>query len=287
MRRAGRPRIWHARRNNEMIVGVVAQGARLAVAAGVHVGRPAPSYLGHPLADRAHGCRDCDQRRGGRLSAATGDGHPPRGGYARSMRRRPTARRNSPPPACRAATASAASGASGTQKGTDVFVRRCAGCCRAFRMLRGGDRRDGPRSAAVSGRLQARLRRRDLADRIRFLGELPIDEVPRWYRRDQPLCLHLPQRGVRADAAGGHGGRKCGRGCAGRGCRRPSSRMARPGCWCRRAMPDALTAALERLMRDPEAGGGDGAAGARAGGGGFQPGGRSHAIVAVYRGLLG
>jgi mannosyltransferase len=70
------------------------------------------------------------------------------------------------------------------QKGTDVFVEAM---CRLLPKYRDF-------TAVVIGavaieqgpfveRLKKRIQAAGLADRIRFLGELPIEEVPRWYQR--------------------------------------------------------------------------------------------------------
>ena len=71
VRQPRKPVIWHARRNNEMMVGLVAESARLAAQADLHLGRPAPSHLDHALADFANGCGDRRERSGGVLSEAS------------------------------------------------------------------------------------------------------------------------------------------------------------------------------------------------------------------------
>ena len=52
--RSRAPLIWHARRNNEMIVGVLLR-SRLAAEAGVHLGGAAAPQLDHALADQEDG----------------------------------------------------------------------------------------------------------------------------------------------------------------------------------------------------------------------------------------
>ncbi len=178
----GRPmRIWHARRNVEMIAGVLLRmlGARIALiftSAGqrrhtwitrfliarmdavIAASEAAASYLDRPATVIHHGV-DPDFY------------HPPQ-----------------EPAAAFAATglpgryAVGAFGRVRPQKGTDVFV---AAMCRLLP-------RHPDFTAVVIGRadsqsfvdqLQARVAEAGLAGRIRFLGELPIAEVPPWYRR--------------------------------------------------------------------------------------------------------
>ena len=49
------PLIWHARRNNEMIIGVLLRALRLAAKTGVHLGGAASPQLDHALADPPDG----------------------------------------------------------------------------------------------------------------------------------------------------------------------------------------------------------------------------------------
>ena len=71
----GKVRIWHARRNVEMIAGLVSQPARLRLCADLQFGLPAPENLAHQLSDRPDGRPDRDQRGGGAISQAPSDRH--------------------------------------------------------------------------------------------------------------------------------------------------------------------------------------------------------------------
>ncbi len=68
------------------------------------------------------------------------------------------------------------------QKGTDVFIEAVCELLPkypAFSAVIVGAVDD----ASFEAGLKARVAQAGLADRVRFLGELPIDEVPLWYRR--------------------------------------------------------------------------------------------------------
>src|SRR5258708_3654971 len=70
------------------------------------------------------------------------------------------------------------------QKGTDIFVE--AMCALLPRYPDFTAIVIGPVTAEQRGfarMLEARVEAAGLADRVRFLGELPIEEVPRWYQR--------------------------------------------------------------------------------------------------------
>jgi mannosyltransferase len=180
-----RPRrvIWHARRNVEMIVGVILKGFGFPFAlvftsaaqrhhtwitrfligrmdAVIATTEAAASYLKrkstviHHGVDTALYCPPADRR-----GAFAATGLPGRYGIGAFGRVRP-------------------------QKGTDVFV---AAMCRLL-----------PKypdfTAIVIGRvtvehraffetLRAAVAQAGLAERVRFLGELSIEEVPRWYQR--------------------------------------------------------------------------------------------------------
>ncbi len=176
-------RIWHARRNVEMIVGLVLKrlGWRLALVftsaaqrhhtwitrwliarmdAVIATTEAAASYLRRSAVVIHHGvdtnlyCPPADRR-----AAFAVSGFPGRYGVGAFGRVRP-------------------------QKGTDVFV---AAMCRLLP-------RHPDFTAVVIGRvtaehqgfvaeLQRMVQEAGLVDRVRFLGELPIEEVPRWYGR--------------------------------------------------------------------------------------------------------
>ena len=113
--------------------------------------------------------RDChpSRRRSRTLPAA-------RGPAGRLLRR----------PACRASTASGRSAGCAGRRAATCSSRRCAGFCR--------NTRTSPPSSSVTSRsttwplvekLKQRIAAAGLGERIRFLGELPIEEVPLWYQR--------------------------------------------------------------------------------------------------------
>ena len=247
---AGRPRIWHARRNNEMIMGL-----RL-------------KALGWPLtlvftsaAQRRHSwiTRSLVARMDGVIATSAA---------AASYLQRPAEVIHHGvdtdlyrPPADRAA-AFAASGLPGKyaigcfgrvrdQKGTDVFVDAM---CRLLPRY--------PDFAAViigavtvdqkpfERALRARIDAEGLSERIRILGELPIDEVPLWYQRILIYAFTSRVEGfgltlLEAMAAGN----------ALVATRAGAAEQAviegKTGLLVPPGDVDALTAALEPLMRDP------------------------------------
>ena len=177
------PRIWHARRNIEMIAGVVLRAfgwpLRLVfTSAGQRrhtwttrflIGRmdaviaasaAAASYLDRAATIIHHGVDPAlyhpPEDRGAAFAAA---GLPGRYGIGAFGRVRP-------------------------QKGTDVFVEAM---CRLlpkyphFTAIVVG--RVTAENRGFAERLRARVAEAGLSDRVRFLGELPIEEVPPWYRR--------------------------------------------------------------------------------------------------------
>src|SRR5262245_3035165 len=145
------------------------------------------------------------------------------------------------------------------QKGTDVFV---AAMCRLL-----------PRypdfTAVVIGRitiehqafadkLMADIAAAGLSDRVRFLGELPIEEVPRWYRRVSIYAFTSREEGfgltlLEAMASG------AALVAARAGAAATVVRDADTGILVPPGDVDALVAALEPLMRDPERAGAMGA----------------------------
>ena len=243
-------RIWHARRNVEMIVGVILR------ALGFHLGlvftsaaqrhhtwitrfliarqdaviattEAAAAYLKRSATIIHHGvdtelyCLPADRHK---AFAATGLP----GQYAIGVfgRVRP-------------------------QKGTDVFV---AAMCRLL-----------PRypdfTAVVIGRitvehrafadgLQAEIAAAALTDRVRFLGELPIEEVPRWYQRVSIYVFASREEGfgltlLEAMASG------AALVAARSGAAATVVRDGDTGVLVPPGDVDALVAALEPLMREP------------------------------------
>ncbi|MEX0752356.1 MAG: glycosyltransferase family 4 protein [Xanthobacteraceae bacterium] len=181
--RGGRARIWHARRNNEMMAGLLLRllGWPLALvftsAAQRHhtwvtrflIGRmdaviaasdAAASFLRKEAAVIYHGV-DTELYRppSDRAAAFASAGLPGKFAIGCFGRVRP-------------------------QKGTDVFVEAM---CRLLpqypdfsAVIIGAVTAD---QQAFARGLQKKVKAAGLADRVRFLGELPIGEVPRWYRR--------------------------------------------------------------------------------------------------------
>ena len=180
-RQRAKPRIWHARRNNEMLLGLALRGfgwpLRLVFTS---AGQRHHSWITRFLINRMDGVIA--------TNAASA-----------SYLRRPAIVVHHGvdtdvycPPADRAA-AFAAAGLPGryaigcfgrvrAQKGTDLFVTAMCALLPKY-----------PDFTAVvigpiddrgfAGRLQAQVTAAGLADRVRFLGELPIAELPRWYQR--------------------------------------------------------------------------------------------------------
>ena len=155
------PLIWHARRNNEMIVGVLLRA------------------LGWPLklvftsaAQRHHTwiTRWLIRRMDAIIATieisasflkreATVIMH---GVDTDAMRRRPIARPRSRKPDCRAATRSAASAGCARKRAPTFSWMRCAGCCRAIPI--------SPRSSSARSRRSSTLSPNDLKKRIEAAG---------------------------------------------------------------------------------------------------------------------
>jgi mannosyltransferase len=176
-------RIWHARRNNEMMIGLLLKRlgwplrlvftsagqrhhtwiTRFLIArmdAIIATSEFAASYLRRPATVVLHGvdpevyCPPAD-----RAATFAATGLPGRYGIGCFGRVRP-------------------------QKGTDVFV---AAMCRLLpkypdftAVVIGAVTAD---QRAFADRLTQRARAAGIAERLHFLGELPIEEVPRWYQR--------------------------------------------------------------------------------------------------------
>ena len=183
LRRSRQPVIWHARRNNEMMAGLLLKwlGWPLALvftsAAQRHhtwvtrfliarmdgviaANEAAASYLALPATVIAHGI-DIERFAPApdREAAYAATGLP--GQYAIGCFGRVRA-----------------------QKGTDIFVEAM---CRLLPQYRDFTAIViGPvtlEQRAFAAALKQRVRAAGLSERVRFLGELPVDEVPRWYQR--------------------------------------------------------------------------------------------------------
>lgn len=181
--RTGARRIWHARRNNEMLAGLLLR------------------WLGWPFALVFTSAGQRRQTWLTRCLIARMDAVIATSAVSASFVRRPStvihhgvdagAYR---PPADRAA-AFASTGMPGryaigcfgrvrSQKGTDVFV---AAMCRLLPLhpdwcavIVGPIT---PDQQAFADELQQQIEAAGLRDRVRLLGELPIDQVPPWYQR--------------------------------------------------------------------------------------------------------
>jgi mannosyltransferase len=245
-------RIWHARRNIEMIAGVVlkALGWPLGLvftSAGQRrhtwitrflIGRmdaviaasaEAASYLDRAATIIHHGVDPAlyhpPEDRDAAFAAA---GLPGRYGIGAFGRVRP-------------------------QKGTDVFVEAM---CRLlpkypdFTAIVIG--RVTAENLGFAERLKARVADAGLADRVRFLGELPIDEVPPWYRRVTIYAFTSRNEGfgltiLEAMASG------AALVAARAGAAETVVADGDTGVLVPPGDVDALVAALEPLMRDPAA----------------------------------
>jgi len=176
-----KPRIWHARRNNEMLIGLALRG------------------LGWPFRLVFTSAAQRHHTWISRFLISRMDGVIATNAASASYLKRPATvvhhgvdtQLYCPPPDRTAAFAAAglpgryAIGCFGrvrAQKGTDLFVE--AMCVLLPRY---------PDYTAVivgaidsrgfADALQERVRAAGLAERVRFLGELPIAELPRWYQR--------------------------------------------------------------------------------------------------------
>ena len=176
-----KPRIWHARRNNEMLIGLALRG------------------LGWPFRLIFTSAAQRHHTWISRFLISRMDGVIATNAASASYLKRPATvvhhgvdtQLYCPPPDRAAAFAAAglpgrhAIGCFGrvrAQKGTDLFVEAmCA-------LLPRYPDYTAVIVGAIDGRgfadaLQERVRAAGLAERVRFLGELPIAELPRWYQR--------------------------------------------------------------------------------------------------------
>ena len=244
-----RPRIWHARRNNEMLAGLLLKAfgwpfklvftsaaqrrhswiTRSLIArmdAVIATSEASAAYLQRPASVVLHGVDPQVYRPPvDRAAAFAATGLPGKYGIGCFGRVR-------------------------AQKGTDVFV---AAMCALLPKY--------PDFSAViigpvdhrgfAGRLVTGVTAAGLADRVRFLGELPIEEVPRWYQRISIYAFTSRNEGfgltlLEAMAAGAAlvAARAGG-----------AERVVTEGETGFLVPPgdvDALVAALEPLMRDPQ-----------------------------------
>lgn len=279
------PAIWHARRNNEMIVGLVLRA------------------LGWPLlllftsaAQRRHSW--LTKWLIARMDAVIATG-PASASFldreARIITHGVDAERFSPPPDRAAAFAEAglpgnyAIGCFGrvrAQKGTDVFVAA---------MLRLLPRHPDftaiiigavtPDQTAFAGRLKAQVAEAGLEDRVRFLGELPIDEVPRWYQRLTIYAFTSRNEGfgltlIEAMASG------AALVAARAGAAELAVEEGRTGILVPPGDVEALVAALEPLMKDPRLAEAMGARGREKVVAEFSLAAEAERIAEVYRGML-
>jgi mannosyltransferase len=246
--RGSRVAIWHARRNIEMIAGVALKALGLPIAlvftsaaqrrhtwitrwliarmdAVIAPSEAAAAYLSRPARVVAHGV-DTDRYKppDDRHAAFAESGLPGRYAIGAFGRVRP-------------------------QKGTDVFVEAM---CRLlprypdFTAVVVG-RTDDETFAA---RLRARVAAAGLAGRVRFLGELPIGEVPRWFGRLTLYAFTSRNEGfgltlLEAMASG------VGLVAARAGAAEKVVTDGETGIMVPPGDADALAAALEPLMREP------------------------------------
>ena len=176
-----RPRIWHARRNNEMLVGLllkflgwpfrliftsaaqrrhswITRSLIARMDAVIATSEASAAYLQRPASVVLHGvdpkiyCPPAD--RAVAFAAARLPGKYAIGCFGRVR----------------------------TQKGTDVFVEAMCALLPKFpdftAIIIGPIDQRG-----FAAGLQARVAYAGLSERMRFFGELPIEEVPRWYQR--------------------------------------------------------------------------------------------------------
>jgi mannosyltransferase len=244
-----KPRIWHARRNNEMLVGLALRGLgwpfRLIFTSAaqrhhtwisrflisrmdgvIATNAASASYLKRPATVVHHGvdtqlyCPPPD-----RAAAFAATGLPGRYAIGCFGRVRP-------------------------QKGTDLFVEAmCA-------LLPKYPEYTAVIVGAVDGRgfadaLEARVRAAGLAERVRFLGELPMAELPRWYQRISIYAFTSRNEGfgltlIEAMAAG------AALVAARAGAAETVVVDGETGVLVPTGDAAALAAALEPLMRDPE-----------------------------------
>jgi len=282
-RPAGRPVIWHARRNNEMIAGVLLKA------------------LGWPLRLVFTSAGQRHHTWTTRWLIARMDGVIAASEAAASFLQRPATvilhgidTERYRPPADRAA-AFAQSGLPGryaigcfgrvrAQKGTDLFVAamlRLLPLYPDFSAVVVGAADD---TAFLAG-LKAQAREAGLAGRIRFTGELPIDDVPVWFQRILIYAFTSRVEGfgltLLEAMASGNALVAARAGAA--------DKVVEPGVTgylVPTGDTEALVAALEPLLRDPVRAAATGEAAREAVVARFSVNAEAERIVAVYRGLL-
>ncbi len=178
-------RIWHARRNVEMLGRAFPQPFRLPVRADLQFGLPAPDTPGSPtfLIARMDAVIATSEMAAQYLSSP-GDRDPSRH-RRRSLfpARRPARGLRRDQPAGKYGIGTIRPGPA-TEGNRSVRRGDVPAPAAISRFLGGRDRAYDRRQPAVPGGLEAAGRRRRAStERIRFLGELPIEEVPRWYQR--------------------------------------------------------------------------------------------------------
>src|SRR5262245_56989988 len=177
----GTPRIWHARRNNEMIVGLALRGLgwpwKLIFTS---AGQRHHSWITKFLIARMDAIIAASNASASYLKRS-----------ATVVHHGVDTQVYAPPPDRAAAFAAAglpgkyAIGCFGrvrAQKGTDLFVEAMCTLLPKypdFTAIIIGPIDD----RAFADKLEARVREAGLAERVRFLGELPIADLPRWYQR--------------------------------------------------------------------------------------------------------
>ena len=242
------PRIWHARRNNEMLVGLALRGlgwplrlvftsaaqrqhswiTRFLIArmdAVIATSAASASYLKRAATVVHHGVdTDVYCPPGDRAAAFAAAGLP--GRYAIGCFGRVRA-----------------------QKGTDLFVEAmCALLPKYpdFTAVVIGPVDD----RAFASKLEARVQAAGLSDRVRLLGELPIAELPRWYQRISIYAFTSRNEGfgltlIEAMAAG------VALVAARAGAAETVVHEGESGVLVPAGDAGALTAAIEPLMREP------------------------------------
>jgi mannosyltransferase len=245
-----RPRIWHARRNNEMIAGwlLKALGWRLTLVF-TSAAQRHHTWVSRWLMARMDGVIATSQAAASYLKRPAQIIHH---GVDTGIYR---------PPADRAALFAAtrlpgkyAIGCFGRvreQKGTDLFVEAM---CRLLprypdfsAVIIGAVT---PEQQVFARRLRARVEAAGLIERLRFLGELPIADVPLWYQRILIYAFTSRSEGfgltlLEAMAAGNA------LVAARAGAATQVVIDGRTGILVPAGDIEALVAALERLMRDP------------------------------------
>jgi mannosyltransferase len=244
-------RLWHARRNNEMIVGLLlkALGWRLALVF-TSAAQRHHSWVSRFLIARMDGVIATSQAAASYLLRTAQVIHH---GVDTELYRPPDDR----------AAAFAATGLPGkygigcfgrlrAQKGTDVFVEAM---CRLLpkypdftAVIVGAVT---PDQQPFLGGLRARVEAAGLAERVWFLGELPIEEVPRWFQRITIYAFTSRNEGfgltlLEAMASGNA------LVAARAGAADQVVADGHTGILVPPGNVEALTAALEPLMRDPD-----------------------------------